>query len=154
MDWVIIGLGSGLRADRSLCEHCSDVIMSAMASQISGVSIVCSVVCSGADQRKHQRSASLTFVVGIHRWPVDSPHKGPVTRKMFKFDNGIIRNYTTRDQKLLLTASRILLDKYSKDVVWNIYLYVPNTTVLNIHITLANGFVLLEKDIIFCCELR
>ena len=35
-------------------------------------------------------SASLAFVRGIHRWPVDSPHKGPVTRKMLPFDDVII----------------------------------------------------------------
>ena len=52
------------------------------------VSIVYSNVCSGADQRKHQRSASLAFVRGIHRWPVNFPRKGPVTRKMFPF-NGV-----------------------------------------------------------------
>ena len=60
----------------------SDVIMNAMVSQITGVSIVCLAVCSGADQRKHQSSASFAFVRGIHRWPVDFHHKGPVTRKM------------------------------------------------------------------------
>ena len=49
--------------------HYYDVIKTAMASQITGVSIVCSTVCSGIDQRKHQRSAPLTFVRGIHRWP-------------------------------------------------------------------------------------
>ena len=49
--------------------HYNDVIMSAMASQITGVSIVYSTVCSGVDQRKHQRSTSLAFVRGIHRWP-------------------------------------------------------------------------------------
>ena len=38
-----------------------------MASQISGVSIVCSTVYSGADQRIDQSSASLSFVGGIHR---------------------------------------------------------------------------------------
>ena len=63
--------------------HHSGVIIGEMASQIAGVSIVFSTVCSGADQRKHQSSASLTFVRGIHRWSVNSPHKGPVTRKMF-----------------------------------------------------------------------
>ena len=41
-----------------------------MASQITAVSSVCSTVCSGADQRKHQSSAPLAFVRGIHRWPV------------------------------------------------------------------------------------
>ena len=39
----------------------------------------------GADQKKHQSSASLVFVRGIHRWPMNSPHKRPVTRKMFPF---------------------------------------------------------------------
>ena len=71
-------------------KRCSDVMMSAMACQITGVSVVCSTVCSGADQRKHQSSASLAFVGGIHRWPVDSPHEGPVTRKMFPFDDVIM----------------------------------------------------------------
>ena len=64
--------------------------MSAMASQITGVLIVCSAVCSGTDQRQHQSSTSPAFVRRIHRWPVDSPHKGPVTRKMFSFDEVIM----------------------------------------------------------------
>ena len=70
--------------------HYSNVIMSAMASQITGVSIVCSSFYSGADQRKHQSAALLAFVRGIHRSPVDSPRKGPVTRKMFPFDYAIM----------------------------------------------------------------
>ena len=49
--------------------------MSAMTSEITRVSSVCSTVCSDADQRKHQSSALLAFVRGIHRWPVDTPHK-------------------------------------------------------------------------------
>ena len=73
-------------------QHYNDVIMSAMASQSTGVSIVCLTVCLGADQRKHQSSASLAFVREIHRWPVDSPHRGPVTRKMFPFDDVIRGN--------------------------------------------------------------
>ena len=94
--WVIIGSGSGLALKVKVCPshgtmimmmawHYSDVTMSAMAYEITGISIVYSTVCSGADQRKHQRSASLVFVRGIHRWPVNSPHKRPVTRKMFPF---------------------------------------------------------------------
>ena len=70
--------------------HYNDVIMIAMASQITGFSIVCLTACSGADQRKHQSSASLAFVRGIHRWPVDSPHERPVTMKMFPFDDVIM----------------------------------------------------------------
>ena len=66
--------------------HYNDVIMSAMETQITSLTIVYSTVYSGADQRKHQSSASLAFVRGIHRWPVNSPHKGPLTRKMFPFN--------------------------------------------------------------------
>ena len=60
--------------------------MSAMVSQITSVSIVYSTAYSGADQS----SASLAFVRGIHRWPVNSPHKGPVTRKLFPLGDVII----------------------------------------------------------------
>ena len=63
--------------------------MRAMASLITGVSIVCSNVCSCTDQRKHQSFASLAFGRD-QRWPVDSSHKGPVTRKMFPFDDVIM----------------------------------------------------------------
>ena len=66
-------------------------MMDAMASQITGVLIVYSSVCSGTAQRKHQSSASLVFVRGMHRWPVNSSHKGSATRKMFPFDGVIIR---------------------------------------------------------------
>ena len=61
----------------------SHIIMSAMSSQVTGVSIVYSNVCSGADQRQHSSSASLTFVRVVHRYPVKSPHKRPLTRKCF-----------------------------------------------------------------------
>ena len=73
-------------------KHYSDVIMSAMASRITGISMVCSTFCSGTYQRKQQSSASLAFVWGIHRWPANYPHKGPVTRKMFPFDNVIMNS--------------------------------------------------------------
>ena len=61
-----------------------------MASQITSLKIVYSTVYSGADQRKHQISASLAFVRRIHRGPVNSPHKGPTTRKIFPFDDVIM----------------------------------------------------------------
>ena len=72
-----------------------DVIISAMASQITSLAIVYSTVCSGADQTQHQSSASLAFVRGNHRWPVNYPHKGPVTRKIFPFDDVIMQQQTT-----------------------------------------------------------
>ena len=67
--------------------------MSAVASQITSLTIVYSTVDSDADQRKHQSSASLAFVRGIHRGPVNPPHKWPVPRKMFPFDDVIGANY-------------------------------------------------------------
>ena len=76
--------------------HHSDVVMSAMASQITGVTIVYPTVSSGADQRKHQSSASLAFVRGIHLWPVNSSHKGPVTRKMFPSGDVIMSSSSSK----------------------------------------------------------
>ena len=65
--------------------HYSDVIIGAMATQITSLTIVYPTVYSDTDQRKHQSSAWLDFAWEIHRWPVISPHKGPVTRKMLPF---------------------------------------------------------------------
>ena len=79
-----------LTTDHKCSWHYTDVIMSVIASQITSLMIVYSTVYSGADQRKHQSSASLAFVWGIHRGPVNSPHKWPVTRKMFQFDDVIM----------------------------------------------------------------
>ena len=66
--------------------------MIAMASQITSLTIVYSIVYSGTDERKHQSSVALAlaFVRGIHRGPVISPHKGPVMWKMFLFDDVIM----------------------------------------------------------------
>ena len=71
--------------------------MSAMAFQITDDSIAYSNVCSGADHRKPQNCASLAFLRGINRWPMYSPHKGPVTRKMFPSDD-VIMWYAIRPQ--------------------------------------------------------
>ena len=70
--------------------HYNDVIMGAIASQITSLTIVYSTVYSDAGQRKHQSSASLAFVRGIHWGPVNSPHKWPVTLKMSPFDDVIM----------------------------------------------------------------
>ena len=83
----------GCRLESGICAytvHYSDVIMGAIASQITSIASVYSTVYSGADQRKHQSSVSLAFVGGIHRWPVNSPRKWPVTRKRFPFDEVIM----------------------------------------------------------------
>ena len=70
--------------------HQSGAIMDAVASQNTGLSIVYSTVYSGVDTRKYQGSTSLPFVRGIRRWPVNCPHRGPVTRKMLLLVNLIM----------------------------------------------------------------
>ena len=70
--------------------HYDDVIMGAIASQIPSLTVVYSIVNWDADQRKRRGSASLAFVWGIHRGPVNSLHKWPVTRKMFPYDDFIM----------------------------------------------------------------
>ena len=74
-------------------QYYCDVITGANASQITSLTVVYSTVYSGADQRKHKSSASLAFVRGIHRRSVNSPHKWPVTRKMFPFDDVTMNIY-------------------------------------------------------------
>ena len=81
--------------------HYDDVRMVVIASQITSLKIVYSIVYSDADQRKHQSSASLAFVRGIHRGPVNSPHKWPVTRKLFPFDDVIMWLYWVNHYSLL-----------------------------------------------------
>ena len=82
-------------ASLAICEkHYSDVLMDTMASQITSLTIVYSTVYSGIDQRKHQRSTSMAFVRGTHRWSANSPHKWSVTRKMFPFDY-VIMEYSS-----------------------------------------------------------
>ena len=70
--------------------HYNDIILGWMASQIASLTIVYPAVYLGADQGKHESSASLAFVRGIHRGLVNSPHKWPVTRKFFPFDDVIM----------------------------------------------------------------
>ena len=87
--------------------HYSDIVMSMMASQITSVSIVCLSICSGADQRKHQSFVALALVRGIHWWPEDSPHKGPLTRKMFPFDHPIMCGRHPKQCKISQLAYKI-----------------------------------------------
>ena len=103
--------------------------MGAMASQITSLAMY-STVYSGQGQRKHQSSASLTFVWGIHRWPVNSPHKWPLTRKMFPFDDVIMVEFSALNLRLsicnqniaifiwLALAKYLLMHKKSKP--WNV----------------------------------
>ena len=108
----------------------NDVIMSAMASQITSLTIVCSTVYSGGDQTKHQISASLAFVRGIHRGPVNSPHKGSVTRKMFPFDH------------VIMTKCEHGMFAYKYDHNVKVFCLVPNLMYcyLSFNMCFANAF--------------
>ena len=88
--------------------------MSAIASQITSLAIVYSIVYSDVDQRKHQSSASLAFAWGIHRGPVNSPHKWPVTRKMFPFDDVIMHGVSIHLDCLFKRFLRLTWKKTSK----------------------------------------
>ena len=79
-----------LSSHKKVWHHYGDVIMRVIASQITSLVIVYSTVYSDADERKHRSSVSLAFVRGIHRGLVNSPHKWPVTRKKFPFDDVIM----------------------------------------------------------------
>ena len=91
-------------------EHYVDGILGTMASQITNLTTVYSTVYSGTDQRKHQSSVSLAFVRGIHRGPVNSSHKWPVTRKMVPFDdvtmlfceNDVETGYSTANHDIIM----------------------------------------------------
>ena len=80
--------------------------MSVMASQITSLRIVYFTIYSGTDQRKHQSSALLAFVRGIPLWLVNAPHKGPVTRKMFPFDDVIMNATSGTPNRLAIIATR------------------------------------------------
>ena len=106
-------------------DHYDDVIMGAMASQITSLTIVYSTVYSDADQRKHQISASLAFVFGIHRGPVNSPHKWPVTRKMF---HDVITQYISWWQRSMVSYRFIIregdpLQRYHRHFTFTCILY-------------------------------
>ena len=107
--------------------------MGAMVSQTTSLTIVYSTVYSGADQRKHQSSAPLAFARGIHRWPVDSPRKGPVTRKNLPFDDVIMiynlhsleaENKQPSHFQLFQFANKILLHIFGyKTIETNMFQY-------------------------------
>ena len=107
------------------CSHYYDVIMGEIASQITSIAIVNSIVFSHADQRKHQSSVSLVFVRGIHRRPVNSPHKWPVRRKMFPF-NDVIMGENSHSSVLLIIQHRTL----QLMAVWRIYLHMAHWLLL------------------------
>ena len=86
----------------------------------------------GADHRKHQSTASLAFVRGIHRWPVNSLHKRPATRKMFPSDDGIMvrikTNHMVRVHDIFQSIDFIHTDRHQhQDDSASFYMYALNS---------------------------
>ena len=99
--------------------HDSDIMVNTMASPITSVLIVCLTVCSSPDQRKYQSSASLAFVRGIHRWLVNSPHKGPVRWKIFPFDDVIMQFECISNITNVLPRNPWIFNSvWSSDTIW------------------------------------
>ena len=94
----------------------------------TSITIFYTTVCLGAEQRKHQSSASLVFVRGIHWWPVNSPHKWPVTRKMFPFDDGVMTIVVQRDAccAVFCSVTQYNATQYENTIQYNEY-EIPNS---------------------------
>ena len=115
--------------------------MGAMVSQITSLTIVYSTVYSGADKKKHQSSASLSFMRRIHRSPVNSPPKWPVTRKMFPFDDVVInvmRHNISWDLPLL---THLPLDKMTTIFAGEIFKCISMNEKFSISIRMLLKFV-------------
>ena len=105
--YVYIWLSVKINLYAILTIHYNDGIMGTIASQITSLTIVYSTVYSGTNQRKHQSSALLAFVWGVHREPVNFLRNGPVTRKMVPFDNFIMWNIVDLCHSLRNVVSKI-----------------------------------------------
>ena len=117
-----------------------------MASQITSLTIVYSTVYSDADQRKHQSSASLAFVWGIHRGPENSPHKWPVTRKIFPFDDVIMIWHKYGKYRIILRVKAHFVDSYENMAslyihIYEIYVYISE---MELWMILSHTFKLLS----------
>ena len=88
-----------------IIHHYNDVIMCAMASQITNLTIIYATVYSRRGSKKTSKLRPLAFVRGIHRWPVNSPHKGPVMRKLFPYDDVIMYPHHLRWIRYLVGIS-------------------------------------------------
>ena len=124
--------------------HYSEVKISAMASQITSLTIVNSSVYSGADQIKDQSSAWLAFVRGIHRWPVNYTHKGPVTRKMYPFYDVIMVIMTIRWLHLATETHWLPLPKSGLTISHVVALHV-GAGLLTIPVSLINITILANQ---------
>ena len=125
--------------------------MDAMASQITRLIIVYLTVYSDADQRKHQSSASLAFVRGFHRRPVNSPHKWPVTRKMFPSDDVIMTAfepnvYAISDQYFITHKPCLVFQNYIELTILSKLLTTVNLKIItNIWLTKFRIYIKIKQ---------
>ena len=94
--------------------------MSAMASQITSLKLFTQPFVQAQIKENIKGSASLAFVKGIHRWPMNSPHKGPVTRKMFPFDDVIMAYWDITEFMCSIDIANM---NYSRQLQINIFTY-------------------------------
>ena len=131
--------------------------MGAIASQITSLTIVFSSVYLDTDQRKHQSSASLAFVWGIHRRPVNSPHKWPVTRKMSTFDDVIMIDisYSSECQKYRQGIPlRLMIKVYQTgDRLNNLQCQGTKRAVLQRYCVFSDMTTLKRSNISICCKI-
>ena len=118
---VNVGPGTGLCMTAQHF-HYNDVMMGAMASQITNFTIVYSTVYSRHRWKKYQSSASLASVRGIHLWPVKSPQKWPVTRKMYPFDDVIMseRHMASlgHNESMMVSTYKSPKEDEIKPIIW------------------------------------
>ena len=130
-----------------------DVIMGTIAPQITSLTIVYSTVYSDADQRKHQSSASLAFVWGIHRGPVNSPHKWPVTRKMFPFDDVIMPTISELIIYILQLWHTVLIYSFRNMLTSHCILHY-NDVIMNTMVSQITGVWIIYSTFCSCPDQR
>ena len=119
-----------------MLEDCNDVIISTMASQITSLTIVYSTIYSRCRSKKTPK-LRVTGLCG--RWPVNSPHKGPVTWKMFPFDDVIMPSRIVSPHCCYCIASCAYNDMHGIfragfiDFVWCSKLYINRLSKLSIN---------------------
>ena len=117
---------------------------------VTCLTIVYSTVYSDADQRKHQSSESLAFVRGIHRGPVNSLHKWPVTRNMFPFDDVIMVrqldhhcDFRCRYTQWYQVPTGLMLSTHDKDMVR----FIIQTMLSEVVNDILHGITTLKNDV-------
>ena len=96
-------------------------------AQITSFTIVYLTVYSDVDQHKHQSSASLAFFIGIHRRPVNFPHKGPVTPKMIPIDDVIMGWNVSYMIYTAIVLAVLLQLNYSALFIYRSHFYLKNS---------------------------